>query len=121
MDTQIAEPDTRAGLAVALGLTAVWLLAAAVQPTATYHLAPIFVAGAAPALARGAGRSLHSVTVAALTGAVIATVAGVLLAALNLLRGPTLLPYGGAFAETITFTLVGATAGLLIGLTSSAD
>jgi hypothetical protein len=64
---------------------------------------------------------LHSVTVAALTGAVIATAAGVVLAVLNLMQGPTLLPYGGAFAEAITFAFVGAVAGLLIGLTSAAD
>jgi len=51
----------------------------------------------------------------------MATAAGILLAILNLMQGPSLLPYGGAFVEAITFTFVGALTGLLIGRTSTGD
>ncbi len=99
-------------------LVVIWAVAAAFQPTSTYHLAPILVAGILPVLA-GAARIRGLVGNAAL-GAALAATAALLLAALDLLRGPTLLPYGGALAEALTFAGVGAVGGALIGIAKTA-
>lgn len=117
MQTQVLNQKVQSGVGVAVGLALVWLIAAALRPTSTFHLAPILVAGAAPVLARGsADVPKRALVIATLIGAAVAAVAALLLAAFDLLRGPTLLPYGGAFAEAITFILLGAVAGLAVGL-----
>ncbi len=114
MNTYLLDDRLRTGLGIALLLSAVWLVAAAFRPTATFHLAPILIAGAVPILGRGATVPRQTIIVATLIGAAVATLAAVILTAFDLLRGPTLLPYGGAFAEAISFALLGAAVGLLV-------
>ncbi|MCP3997384.1 MAG: hypothetical protein GY722_20355 [bacterium] len=93
----------------ALFLAAVWAIAAAIQPTSTYHLAPILVAGALPTLIG----TQDKVVLASATamGLALAVVVSLALAGLDWLRGPSLLPYGGALAEAITFSGIGAVGG----------
>ena len=105
--------QNRNAFTTAAFLAAVWAIGAAWQPTSTYHLAPLLVAGIVPGMALTANRMDLAATSAA--GAVLAMGIGVALAAADLLRGPTLLPYGGALAETITFAAVGAISGTIIG------
>lgn len=115
MDTLTNNSQLRSGLLTGALLAGVWAVAAFAQPTSTYHLAPILVAGAVPALgSRRRAPKSHLLT-AAVAGGLIAAAASVVLAALDLLRGPTLLPYGGAFAEALTFTVIGVIAGTVAG------
>ena len=114
MKTLMVEERLRSGLGIAAALSAVWMIAAAVRPTATYHLAPILIAGAIPVLARGAGLARSTVVGATLIGSAVAILAGLILGALDFLRGPSLLPVGGALAEAITFAVLGGAIGLLI-------
>lgn len=116
MNTLINDEKMRSGLLAGGLLAAVWAVAAAVQPTSTYHLAPILIAGAVPVLGRRLGAPRSRLVLAAAGGALIATIGAALLAGFGLLQGPTLLPYGGAFAEALTFTVAGALGGLAIGL-----
>lgn len=118
MSTQQLDESLRSGLTLAAGLSAVWLIAAAIRPTATYHLAPILIAGAIPFFARGAGRARSALAGATAIGSLVAILAAVALAALDLLRGPSLLPVGGALAEAITFAVVGGAIGLVVVLAS---
>lgn len=112
------DTQNRNALTTAAFLAAVWAIGAAWQPTSTYHLAPLLVAGMVPGLARtGARMDLVSTTT---VGALLAMGTGVALAAADLLRGPTLLPYGGALAEAITFAAIGAIGGALIGMATAA-
>lgn len=97
-------------------LAVIWAIGAAVQPTSTYHLAPLLVAGMVPGVT-GAARNAELFSATAI-GAGLALGTGVLLSALNLLRGPTLLPYGGALAEAVTFAVIGAAGGAVIAILS---
>ena len=117
------EERLRSGLGLAAILSAVWIIAAALRPTATYHLAPILIAGAVPVAAGGTGLTRSTIVRATLAGAGVAMVAALTLAALDLLRGPTLLPYGGALAEAATFAVLGSASGLVavVALSHFAD
>jgi hypothetical protein len=115
MNTYLLDEKVRSAAAAAVGLALVWIIAAAVRPTSTYHLAPILVAGVVPILARRPERSAAFLATSAAAGAVVASAAALALTGFDLLRGPTLLPYGGAFAEALTFALVGAVGGLIVG------
>ena len=115
MDTFLSDEELRRGLLIGGLLAVVWAAAATVQPTSTYHLAPILIAGAVPALARRRGAALSRVIFTAAGGALLAAIAAVGLATFDLLQGPTLLPYGDAFAEALSFTAAGAIVGAVIG------
>ena len=93
-------------------LALVWVIGAALQPTSTDHVAPLLAAGIVPAVARSANRTDLLRATAAGFGLSLAT--AIILATIDLLRGPTLLPYGGALAEAVTFAAVGALGGALI-------
>jgi hypothetical protein len=99
-------------VATASFLATVWAVAAAVQPTSTYHLAPLMLAGSVPVVAGGSG-SIEQATNAFL-GAGLAATVSVAVAASGWMLGPTLLPYGGPLAEAFTFTVVGSAAGVLL-------
>ncbi|MCP4304500.1 MAG: hypothetical protein GY788_06405 [bacterium] len=114
MNTPTTDLQLRSGLLTGALLAVVWVVAALAQPTSTYHLAPILIAGAVPVIARQK-RSATPLLLAAASGGLIAATASVALAAFDLMRGPTLLPYGGAFAEALTFTVAGVAIGGLIG------
>lgn len=117
MNTYLCDDKMRSGLLAGGLLAAVWTIAALAQPTSTYHLAPILIAGAVPVLGRRTGAPMSRLVLAAAAGGMIAASGTVLLAGFDLLQGPTLLPYGGALAEALTFTAAGAVGGLLLGLT----
>lgn len=115
MDTLTTDPQLRSGLLIGGLLAAVWAVAALAQPTSTYHLAPILIAGAVPVLGPRQKAPASRLLLAGVAGGLIAATASVALAALDLLRGPTLLPYGGAFAEALTFTVAGMVVGTIVG------
>lgn len=89
-----------------------WIGAAGIRPTSTFHLAPLIVA-AWPALGE---RDLHGALSMSLLGAGLAAVSTALLFSLGWLDGPSLLPWGGAGLESF---LSGA-AGALIGVVPAA-
>lgn len=111
MTTYSNQPTLRGALFASLGLAAVWAIAAINRPTATYHLAPILIAGLAPFMWRDNPRSAAA---AALAGTSIAMGLSFALAGLNLLRGPSLLPSGGALLELLVFAVAGGTGGWLV-------
>jgi hypothetical protein len=103
MTTYEIHRRTHEGLLAGLGLAAVWILAAAVRPASTFHLAPILIAGIVPLLGKKAGLRHRAVTVAGFVGLSIASASSAILALFDLLRGPSLLPFGNAFVEAIVF------------------
>lgn len=104
-----------------LGLAVLWLVLGLISDGTTYHLAPLLVAGLptflyaledpTPLLRRSAG-----LTVLGTSAALVVTF--VLVSTRNL-GGPSLLPLGGAAAESVIFALVGAFGGLTVGLLRS--
>lgn len=111
MTTFISDSDTRDAALAGMGLALVWAIAAAIRPSSTFHLAPILIAGSVPFLAKT--RDQGGYARATLFGLGIALLASLGLAVLDLLRGPSLLPAGGAFVEAIVFALGGAVVGYL--------
>ena len=107
----------RRGVLYSVGLAAVWLLAAAVRPEVTYHLAPALVAGALPVtivLDRGNSRGARVVGAAAAIGFAIAVVTALLLAAAGWLEGPTIGRFTSGLSESVAGAAFGAVAGLLV-------
>jgi len=92
-----------------LGLVAVWVLAAAWRPTSTYHLAPILIVGVGPMMSWGSEKAVLGATA---FGTLVALGTSAILAWLDLLRGPSLLPNGGALVESLV--LAGATAVVVV-------
>ena len=89
-----------------------WVVLAIASPAITYHLAPAIVAGW-PSLA---GRHTARGPQLAVAGFVIAAATTTLLSAAGYLDGPSLLPAGGAAAESYAAAAVGAAAGYLFSL-----
>ena len=89
-----------AALGIAAGLAAIWTIAAIARPGATFHLAPILIA-LAPLLATA--RESGSSSVVAGAAALIALGTSMALAMADLMRGPGLLPFGGAPTEAVVF------------------
>lgn len=107
MTSDTHHPISTARLAT-LGLAIVWVAAAFWRPESTYHLAPILIVAAAPMMLWKSNGSLLAVT---RFGMLVALATTTLLMGLGLLRGPSLLPSGGAFAESLVF---GAATALVI-------
>lgn len=106
-------------LAYAGGLAAVWLIAAAVRPELTYHLAPLLVAGIPPvvmALDRQDPASRRALGWAAFLGFVAAVAMAILLAVAGWLEGPAFEPFANPLVESIIGAAIGATGGLLFSL-----
>lgn len=105
------------GALLALLVAAVWFGLAATHPATTYHVAPLLVAAVWPL-----GRRWRAGSALPLTGALVPAAGGVLvalattlvLAVRHALAGPTLAGPGGALAETLIATVVGAGLGLLV-------
>jgi hypothetical protein len=116
MTTYIVDKGSREGLTAALGLALVWAIAAAVRPSLTFHLAPILIAGVVPFLRTAKDDGARGIAIAGTLGIAVAVVTGVGLSIFDLLRGPSLLPFGGAFAEAIVFAMIGAGLGVLATL-----
>ncbi len=103
-------------IAGALGFALIWAIAATVSPTTTFHLGP-FIVAVSPVLFsdhRPATRVIPA-------GLGIAVATSLALAASGSLQGPTLLPWGGALAESLVFAAVGAIVTLAIGTRRSAS
>lgn len=106
MTTFIRENNGRDALLVGTGLALVWVVAATIRPGATFHLAPVLVAGSIPMLT--ATTATADYAKAALLGIAVALLTTSALAPLDLLRGPSLLPIGGAALEAVVFAVGGA-------------
>jgi hypothetical protein len=98
--TEDAYELTRSVTLVTIGLAVVWGAAAAWRPTSTYHLAPMLVVGVGPIMLWNSRRAALR---AGGFGTLVAGVTTAILALLDLLRGPSLLPAGGALAESVVF------------------
>lgn len=96
-------PNLSTPLAISISLAALWSVAAIVSPTTTFHLGPLIVA-ASPVML-GSGRTTTRATTTSLGVAVIASL---VLAVADLLRGPSLLPWGGPLTESLVFAAVGS-------------
>lgn len=84
-----------------------WVVVAAIRPATTFHLAPLIVA-AWPAFGE---RQLERSISMALAGGAIAVLTTGLLSVGGLLRGPSLLPWGGSALESLFAAAVGAFVG----------
>lgn len=94
-----------------LAFAGIWIAAAAIRPTTTFHLAPLIVV-IWPALTE---RDLRRALPMTLTAAAIAAATAGLLFIAGWHRGPSLLPWGGATLES----MVAIAAGAVLGLTPS--
>lgn len=95
---------------VPIGLALLWAALAVRQPTVTYHLAPALVAAAVPATygdQGGVRPSRRGSLLLAGAGVGVALVVTAVLSAVDALRGPSLLPVGGAALESAVFAVAG--------------
>lgn len=107
-----------AALLATAGVAMVWVVAIALRPETTYHLAPAIVMGAYPALRWGALASSGRRAIAVLVGATIASAIAVVLQWGGLLDGPALVGTTG-FGESL-LVIAGATvAGLAAALATN--
>ena len=113
--TFITDRFTAKAIGYSIGFVILWAVLAAIQPSTTYHLAPLLVAVIVPVVYRMQGRSRSTGIWLALAGVGWAVTATSLLAVSGLLEGPSLLPFGGAFLES----LVAAGAGGAVGLVAA--
>ncbi len=105
------------GLLYTAGLAAVWLIAAAVRPEVTYHLAPILVAGSLPvAMVLDCDRApgMKVLVLASGVGFVVAVATAALLAVAGWMEGPPFGAFATAGGESIAGAAFGAVAGLLL-------
>ena len=109
--------EIRTGMHVAGFLAVVWSIAAFIRPDSTFHLAPLLIAGVAPLAVKGV-HSPKAGAIAVASALAIALSTGSLLSIAGRLQGPTLLPYGGAYAEALSFAAVGAAIGGLVLIVS---
>lgn len=101
------------------GLAAVWLAAAGVSGTTTYHLAPFLVAATLPIVLvfdADIAPDVRAVITGAAAGGVLALVVTAVLALTDSLQGPSLLPFGAAATESVLFALAGTAFGLVVGV-----
>ncbi len=115
--TPIAPGRLPRGLLYSGGLAVVWLIAAAIRPEVTYHLAPILVAGVLPiaiVLDREGAPGAKVLASAAGIGFAVAAVTTALLAGAGWLEGPALGPFTSAVGESLAGAAFGAVTGLLI-------
>ena len=106
------------GLVVTLLTAVLWALLAARTPTTTYHVVPLIVASAWPAIdgSIGAGLTQRRSVKVALGGFVLAVVTAIILGVKGDLDGPTLWATEGTvavLAEHVAFAAVGALAGFV--------
>jgi hypothetical protein len=110
------QPFTRP-LTYSTALAVLWMTLASLNPDLTYHLAPLLIAGTAPvAMTTTGDPSTTTLSIASLMSASVGLVATAALAIADRLRGPSLLPWGGAVLEAIAFVAVGASIGLVVSL-----
>ena len=102
-------------LQYAVALAVLWAVLAWNSPSTTYHLAPLLVAGVAPAaLLLDDGRSpWQTALVAGVAGVSLALITTAGLSLGERLIGPSLLPSGGAVVEAVVFASLGAAVGVV--------
>ncbi len=107
-------PGTRA-IGYAAGFATLWAVLAWLNPTTTYHLAPLIVplVPAGVHLSEGVSRN-RAVRLSVLAGGISFAVIAVL-STTSRLTGPSLLPTGGAVLEAIAFTVIATLAGVILG------
>lgn len=91
------------------GFVMLWIVAVALTPDVTYHLAPVIVAAAPAVVSSPDRRALSS-----LLGFGLASATAIGLSVAGLLAGPSLLPVGGALLESVAGAVVGAGFGALL-------
>lgn len=109
--------EVRRALTVMVALAALWVILAVARLGVTYHLAP-FLVSAVPAAALGIEGTAQARRLSAMAaaGAVTGLAATLLLSAAGRLTGPSLLPFGGAAAEAVIFSAIGAAVGWAVGM-----
>lgn len=118
MQTLSHRSALRRAVGYAVGLGAVWAVAAALRPDTTYHLAPLLIAATLP-FVLVSEQSTVAVRVAAAGaagGVAVALIATIALGMADLLRGPSLLPFGGAVVEAVGFSVGGGAVGMVAAL-----
>ncbi len=111
----------RAPRAWIVGLALAWLVLALRQPTTTWHLAPVLLAGVWPWLEHQETRSRERgrrarVLMATPVGLAIAVVVTLALSYADLLRGPTVWDSGSATVEALVLSVGTAVVFALLGL-----
>ena len=99
-------------------LAAIWVVAAALRPTTTFHLVPLLIAAALPVALGFDNREVSPRAISSLAGLGGTLALGVtgLLVLFDRLRGPSLLPSGGAITESVVFAVAGTLSGLVIAM-----
>jgi hypothetical protein len=111
----VIELSSRRAVGYGLTFVAVWIVLALLRPTVTYHLAPLIVAASVPWVFVAEHRESATVRdrmAATALGGVLSVGATALLAAIARLEGPSLLPSGGAAAESLVMSIAGVAIGL---------
>lgn len=119
MSVALIDLGLRRAVGWSIGLGILWLVVVLVRDETTLHLAPLIVAGAPPVLNAFDGSTTtdgRSAVLAAAAGFGIAMAGALVLILTGNLDGPAIEPFGSVLAETIILAIVGAAAGLLIGI-----
>lgn len=100
------------------GLGVLWVILAIIRPETTFHLAPLLIAGAPPALyAIDTGRPQAGRVVAlGASGIAISLLATALVAVTGSMDGPPFEGFSGPLPEAFILTTVGAVLGTAFGL-----
>ncbi|MCP3975799.1 MAG: hypothetical protein GY720_15050 [bacterium] len=116
----INDATVRRALLVMGALGALWAVLAVARDGVTYHLAPLIVA-AIPAGFVGLddSRRVADLPRLAIIGAASALGISLLLTVIGRMDGPSLLPFGGAAAESVIFSVGGALAGWFVARVQS--
>jgi len=114
----LTESQYRRAVAISIGLAVLWVVVALLRDGTTFHLAPMLVAAVLPIVVASdneEGVETSRLALAALAGLAIALLGTLFLAVAGEMTGPSLLPSGGAVAESVIFAIVGAIGGFAIG------
>jgi hypothetical protein len=87
------------------GFALVWIVAATLRPTFTFHLAPVLIV-ITPSVLVGSATDRASTAMGLEMALVVALAAATVLKVAGRLQGPSLLPVGGAYAEAAAFAPV---------------
>jgi uncharacterized membrane protein YgdD (TMEM256/DUF423 family) len=103
---------------------ALWVALAVWRDGVTYHLAPAIVAAIPVLVYRGTDKTARPSTLLAASGAgtLLAIGAALVLALVERMNGPSLLPVGGALTESLVFAgVAGVTSGALSIIAAGRD
>ena len=119
MLTTIRSSRYRRAASIALGFAALWIVFAFIRSGTTFHLAPVLVAATVSVVFAYDARdrvTTAELAIASLAGLAIALLTTLVLALVDQMTGPSLLPFGGGVTESVIFAAVGAIAGFGIGV-----